>query len=147
MDEHDADVKLCNRHDPELVPKALNETLKDLGVDYLDLYLMHWPVADTEGLKEIEFLNTWEAMTKLPKSLVRNIGVSNFATSQLTSLIAAHPLSKPYVASSSPPRHLIQQSSAIVLTKLLIGTSTNSKRIRTFPRPASSQRTVLSASK
>lgn len=33
-----------NSHRPELVEKALNESLKDLGTDYLDLYLMHWPV-------------------------------------------------------------------------------------------------------
>lgn len=71
--------------------------MKDLGLEYLDLYLMHWPVADKNGHKSLEYLDTWEAMAKLPKSLVRNIGVSNFAPAQLTSLIAAHPLSKPYV--------------------------------------------------
>jgi len=37
--------KLWNsKHDPKDVEAALDKSLKDLGVDYLDLYLMHWPV-------------------------------------------------------------------------------------------------------
>lgn len=32
-------------HKPSLVPDAINDTLHELGLDYLDLYLMHWPVA------------------------------------------------------------------------------------------------------
>lgn len=37
--------KLWNtKHDPKDVEEALNQTLKDLGTDYLDLFLMHWPV-------------------------------------------------------------------------------------------------------
>lgn len=38
--------KLWNTfHAPESVEPALRSTLKDLGVDYVDLYLMHWPIA------------------------------------------------------------------------------------------------------
>ncbi len=37
-------TKLWNsRHEPELVEEALDESLRDLGLEYVDLYLMHWP--------------------------------------------------------------------------------------------------------
>lgn len=32
-----------NKHDPKDVESSLDDSLKDLGVDYVDLYLMHWP--------------------------------------------------------------------------------------------------------
>ena len=38
-----------NRHDPKSVEKSLDDSLKDLGVDYVDLYLMHWPSPFKDG--------------------------------------------------------------------------------------------------
>ena len=44
-------------HAPADVPKALARTLSDLGVEYLDLYLMHWPVAKTDGKSVLDFVD------------------------------------------------------------------------------------------
>ncbi|KAF9009828.1 Aldo/keto reductase [Hymenopellis radicata] len=99
--------KLWNTaHKPELVEKELDITLKQIGTDYLDLYLIHWPVAfnDTnQGLEppspadpsvvdldlETPIVETWKAMVKLPKSKVRAIGVSNFNIEQIEGIIKA----------------------------------------------------------
>ncbi|KAJ7672094.1 Aldo/keto reductase [Mycena rosella] len=92
-------------HQPAEVEKELDETLKQLGVDYLDLYLVHWPVAFPPGnglypphaTKEGEvaldletsLVDTWKAMIALPKSKVRNVGVSNFTIEHLEGIISA----------------------------------------------------------
>ncbi|KAL1925507.1 uncharacterized protein VTP21DRAFT_390 [Calcarisporiella thermophila] len=95
--------KLWNSyHRPEHVVEGLNKTLKDLGTDYLDLYLMHWPVAFKPGdslfptdeskqsvlLDDIDFTETWAAMEKLVETgKVRSIGVSNFNIPRLEKLL------------------------------------------------------------
>ncbi|KAJ7099346.1 NADP-dependent oxidoreductase domain-containing protein [Mycena belliarum] len=92
-------------HQPAEVAKELDETLKQLGVDYLDLYLIHWPVAFAPGNGlypphatkkgevdldlETSLVDTWKAMLALPKSKVRNVGVSNFTIAHLEGIIAA----------------------------------------------------------
>ncbi|MBE7382771.1 MAG: aldo/keto reductase [Leptolyngbya sp. SIO1E4] len=95
--------KLWNSfHAPEAVEAGCRETLTAFGLDYLDLYLMHWPVAfrpgtvmpqDPEGfwpLPEMPLAKTFEAMVKLrDQGLVKSVGVSNFSISKLERLIAA----------------------------------------------------------
>lgn len=68
--------------------------MHDLGLEYLDLYHMHWPVASTKHGNEISFVKTWEAMSQLVQSgKTRNIGVSNFSPEQLEVLLnsTTHP--------------------------------------------------------
>jgi diketogulonate reductase-like aldo/keto reductase len=43
-------------HEPSLVEEALETTLRDLRVEYLDSYLMHWPVASIQGTNKIYYL-------------------------------------------------------------------------------------------
>lgn len=93
--------KLWNdSHRKEDVLPAFERTLKDLQLEYLDLYLMHWPIAIRKGiefprnredyisLEEIPLLETWNAMIPLKKEgLVRHLGVSNFNVPKLKHLL------------------------------------------------------------
>lgn len=78
--------KLWNtEHHPDRVEKACRRTLADLKLDYLDLYLMHWGIAQPEP---IPIQTTWAAMEKLlDKGLVKSIGVANFTTMMLVDLL------------------------------------------------------------
>ena len=66
------------------VAEAYETSLSKLGLDYLDLYLMHWP-----GLDEALMIDTWQGMEDLYKNdKVKNIGVSNFNAEHLEALLA-----------------------------------------------------------
>jgi diketogulonate reductase-like aldo/keto reductase len=72
-------------HGKENTAKALNDSLKLLGLAYVDLYLMHSPL----GGKVVE---TWGTMVQLQKQgLVKSIGVSNFNVHHLEGLKKAFP--------------------------------------------------------
>lgn len=91
--------KLWNTsHRPDLVRVACEQTLHDLGLSYLDLYLMHWPVDQipAEGPKvggdpsatETPLWETYDAMNELVgEGLTKSIGVSNFSVRELEELI------------------------------------------------------------
>jgi len=75
------------------VEEGIESSLKSLGVDYVDLYLMHWPSStDPTDLKkhypDWTFIDTWREMQKIPASgRAKNIGVSNFGIKNLEKLL------------------------------------------------------------
>jgi len=75
-------TKLWNDdHGRENTLRACDESLQRLGLDYLDLYLVHWPV---QGMRA----NTWDAMIDLLETeKCRAIGVSNYMVRHLDELL------------------------------------------------------------
>ena len=88
-----------NRHRKEQIQAAFEITLRDLGLDYLDLYLIHWPVvlqddvsyaqkgSDLISLSEITLSETWQGLIDLKeKGLAKHIGVSNFSIKKINQI-------------------------------------------------------------
>ena len=70
---------------------AFEKTLAELGTDYLDLYLIHWPANEKQFGQEAAALNldTWRAFEDLYKAgKIKAIGVSNFMPNHLEALLA-----------------------------------------------------------
>lgn len=94
--------KLWNdAHGEGQVIPALQNSLKRLKLDYLDLYLIHWPVAFRHGvtfpkspndylsLEEVPLIDTWKQMEQAKNNgLAKHIGVSNFSVKKLKDLIS-----------------------------------------------------------
>lgn len=88
-------------HRPELVRSCLEKTLKDAQLDYVDLYIIHFPMALEPGDKlfprdkhgkllaeAVDLCDTWEAMEKCKDAgLAKSIGVSNFNRRQLEMIL------------------------------------------------------------
>ena len=89
-----------NAHRRQQVKPALEKTLRDLNLDYLDLYLVHWPVVlksevvypekadDFLSLEEVPIAETWQGMEGIHRDgLARHIGVSNFSAKKIDQLL------------------------------------------------------------
>ncbi|OJD20258.1 hypothetical protein ACJ73_08408 [Blastomyces percursus] len=121
-----------NHHKPEHVERSLDISLDELGLDYLDLFLIHWPVAfeyrsdtdlfpldlastnpknDVKIDDSVSLADTWKAMTNLPKSKVRSVGVSNHTVAHIEALIKATGI---VPAVNQVERHPLLQSTELV---------------------------------
>lgn len=105
------DIFICTKvwnhlHEPEEVKWSLNNSLENFGLDYIDLFLVHWPIASEKDDKNMPKLNekgqyvikdeltknhkpTWGAMEELYKEgKVKAIGVSNWTIPQMKDMLS-----------------------------------------------------------
>lgn len=88
----------------ESAKEAYKTSLKKLGLDYLDLYLIHWPGTEPE-----KYIETWKALEELyNEGKVRNIGVSNFKEEHLEELLQSASV-KPVINQVEFHPHLLQE--------------------------------------
>lgn len=78
-------TKLWNdRHHGEEPRDAFHESIERLGLDYVDLYLIHWPVVETG-----DYVNAWRKLLEIrEEGLSRSVGVSNFLVPCLERVVA-----------------------------------------------------------
>src|SRR5579862_7057 len=73
-------------HEPDAARRAFDETLATLGFDYVDLFLIHWPLPT---LYDGDFVSTWKTLEEFKQDgRARSIGVSNFQIPHLERLAA-----------------------------------------------------------
>jgi diketogulonate reductase-like aldo/keto reductase len=87
-------VNNCD-HARENLRLAVGRSLSKLRIDYLDLYLIHWPIATKKGedgkdvLVDIPLIETWRALEELvDEGKIRSIGVSNFSIRHLEEILS-----------------------------------------------------------
>ncbi|XP_027338396.1 NAD(P)H-dependent 6'-deoxychalcone synthase-like [Abrus precatorius] len=89
----------CTDNYPHLVLPALQKSLQSLKLEYLDLYLIHWPITvkpgnwefpyPEEALTSFDLKGVWTAMEECQKlGLTKSIGVSNFTCKKLENLLS-----------------------------------------------------------
>jgi 2,5-diketo-D-gluconate reductase A len=80
-------TKLNNgNHRPDDARRSLEESLTMLGLDQVDLFLIHWPLPTRYGG---DFVSTWETLAELQQEgKTRSIGVSNFQPDHLDTIVA-----------------------------------------------------------
>lgn len=96
-------TKLWNNfHKESSVVPTCKKSLENLGLSYVDLYLVHWPFAFQEGgdllprnengdllMSDTDYLETWKGMEECARlGLTRSIGISNFNQDQITRLLS-----------------------------------------------------------
>ncbi|OAD52082.1 Aldo-keto reductase family 1 member B10 [Eufriesea mexicana] len=94
-------TKLWNTmHEKDNVVPACKRSLANFGLDYIDLYLIHWPVShkdNTEGIwpadkkmhKQDDYVDTWRGMEECVKlGLTKSIGLSNFNSQQIDRILS-----------------------------------------------------------
>lgn len=90
----------CDDGHQDCVVPALQKTLKNLQLDYLDLYLIHWPVSTARGgrrfppnpneILPMDYKSVWEAMERCQHlGLTKSIGVSNFSCKKLDIILSS----------------------------------------------------------
>ncbi|HUG11503.1 MAG TPA: aldo/keto reductase [Opitutaceae bacterium] len=160
--------KLWNScHGRENVVPALRRTLADLRLDYLNLYLVHWPVslqhsigigypqtaADFRGPDEVPLSETWAGMEDaFSLGLCHNIGVCNFSVAKLKRLAGSAKItpvvdqveSHPYLPQAELVRHCSENG--IVLTAFApLGSGDRPARVREAGDPVLMEDTVIAS--
>ena len=73
-------------HEPDAARRAFDGTLEALGLDYVDLFLIHWPLPT---LYDGDYVSTWKTLEEFQRDgRSRSIGVSNFEVAHLERLAA-----------------------------------------------------------